>query len=62
MEELLVTREELIQLFYTDVIVDTGRGWTIEGVKIDIVALHDVDPKFIQDITKADYYKIKLKK
>jgi hypothetical protein len=62
MEELIVTREELIQLFDTDVIVDTGRGWTIEGVKIDIVALHDVDPKFIQDITKADYYKIKLKK
>lgn len=59
-EELIVTKAELIKLFEDEVIIDTGKGWEVDGVKLDIIALHDVEPKFLQDITKAEYYKLKL--
>ncbi len=26
--------------------------------EIDIIALHDVDPKFLQDVTNAKFYKL----
>ncbi|QEZ89252.1 hypothetical protein [Aliarcobacter cibarius] len=59
--ELIVTREELIKLFDDEVITDTGRAWMMQGVQVDIIALHDIEPKFLQDITKAEFYKIILK-
>ncbi|WP_198304440.1 hypothetical protein [Arcobacter vandammei] len=62
MEELVVTREELLKLFEDEVIKDTGKAWTIENVPVEIIALHDVEPKFLQDISKAEFYKIKIKK
>jgi len=59
--ELIVTREELIKLFDDEVITDTGRAWMMQGVQVDIIALHDIEPKFLQAITKAEFYKIILK-
>jgi hypothetical protein len=61
MEELLVTREELIQLFEDQIIEDSGRGWIMEGKVVDIVALHDIEPKFLQDVTNAKFYKLIIK-
>ncbi|MDD2291573.1 MAG: hypothetical protein PHV52_04785 [Aliarcobacter sp.] len=61
MEELLVTREELIQLFENQIIEDSGRGWIMEGKVVDIVALHDIEPKFLQDVTNAKFYKLIIK-
>ena len=61
MEELIISKEELIQLFEDNVIEDTGRAWMMEGKEIDIIALHDVDPKFLQDVTNAKFYKLILK-
>ncbi|QKF73414.1 hypothetical protein AFAEC_1249 [Aliarcobacter faecis] len=61
MEELIVSRDELIKLFEEEVIVDTGKGWTIEGVRVEIIALHDIEPKFLKDISRAEFYKLKLK-
>jgi len=58
MEELIVTKEELIQLFENNVIEDTGRGWLMEGKEVEIIALHEVDPKFLQDVTNAKFYKL----
>lgn len=58
MEELIISKEELVQLFETQVIEDTGRGWIMEGKEIEIVALHEVDPKFLQDVTNAKFYKL----
>jgi len=58
MEELIVSKEELIQLFESQKIVDTGRGWLMEGKFVDIIALHDVDPKFLQDVSNAKFYKL----
>ncbi len=58
MEELIVTREELVQLFEDNVIEDTGKAWLMEGYEIEIIALHDVDPKFLQDVANAKFYKL----
>jgi hypothetical protein len=62
MEELIVSKEELVQLFDEQKIEDTGRGWLMEGKVLDIIALHDVDPKFLQDVTNAKFYKLIIKR
>ena len=61
MEELIVSKEELIQLFENQIIEDTGRGWLMEGKIVDIIALHDIEPKFLQDVTNAKFYKLIIK-
>jgi len=61
MEELIVSKEELIQLFETQKIDDTGKGWVMDSKVIDIIALHDIDPKFLQDVTNAKFYKLIIK-
>lgn len=58
MEELIVTKEELVQMFETEKLKDSGKGWLMDDKEIDIIALHDVDPKFLQDITNAKFYKL----
>ncbi len=58
MEELVLSKEELVKLFEENVIEDTGRGWMMEGCEVEIVALHDVDPKFLQDVANAKFYKL----
>ena len=58
MEELIVTKEELVQMFETEKLKDTGKAWLMNDKEIDIIALHDVDPKFLQDITNAKFYKL----
>lgn len=61
MEELVLTREELIKLFDSEIIIDTGRAWIMEGKQVDIIALHAIEPKFLQDVTRAEHYKIVFK-
>ena len=38
MEELIVSKEELIQLFENQIIEDTGRGWYMKGKVVEIEA------------------------
>ncbi|QKF67097.1 hypothetical protein AVENP_1545 [Arcobacter venerupis] len=61
MEELIVSKEELIQLFESQVIEDTGRAWLMDGKVIEIIALHDIEPRFLQDVTNAKFYKLIIK-
>ena len=61
MKEQVVSKEELIQLFENQIIEDTGRGWLKDGKVIDIIALHDIEPKFLQDDTNAKFYKLIIK-
>lgn len=61
MEEIVVSKEELIQMFEDERIVDSGRGWIMNGNEVELIALHEVDPKFLQDITNAKFYKIIVK-
>ena len=61
MEELIISKEELIKLFENQVIEDTGRGWLMEGKIVDIIALHEIEPRFLQDVTNAKFYKLIIK-
>ncbi|RBQ28712.1 hypothetical protein [Aliarcobacter vitoriensis] len=61
MEEIIVSKDELIELFESERIVDTGKGWYMDNGFIDLIALHEIEPKFLQDIANAKLYKI-LKK
>jgi len=58
MEEIIITKDELVDMFENHEIIDTGQGWIISDEEVEIIALHDVDPKFLQDITNAKFYKI----
>ncbi len=58
MEEIVISKEELVQLFEDEKLIDSGRGWLMEGKEVDLLALHEVDPKFLQDVTNAKFYKI----
>ena len=61
MEELIISKEDLIEMFESQQIVDTGTAWIKDSKEVEISALHDVDPKFLQDVTNAKFYKITLK-
>jgi len=61
MEELTVAKEELVEMFENGRIVDSGRGWRMDNHEVEIIALHEIDPKFLQDVTNAKLYKIKIK-
>lgn len=61
MEELIISKEELVQMFESQELTDTGKGWIMNDKEVDIIALHDVDPKFLQDIANAKFYKLILK-
>lgn len=61
MEELIISKEELIEMFEDRKIEDTGRGWLMENKFIDIIALHDIEPKFLQDVSNAKFYKLVIK-
>jgi hypothetical protein len=61
MKEQVVSKEELIQLFENQIIEDTGRGWYMKGKVVEIIALHDIEPKFLQDVTNAKFYKLIIK-
>ncbi|MFA7084812.1 MAG: hypothetical protein WC141_09775 [Arcobacteraceae bacterium] len=61
MEELIVSKEELVAMFEEEKLIDSGKGWTIDTNIVEIIALHEVDPKFLQDITNAKFYKIIVK-
>ncbi|AXH15000.1 hypothetical protein [Malaciobacter mytili] len=61
MEEKILSKEELIKLFKDEEIVDSGKGWMMGNKEVEIIALHDVDPKFLQDVANAKFYKLIIK-
>jgi len=61
MEEFVVSKDELVEMFDSERIVDSGHGWMMDNKEVEIIALHEVDPKFLQDVTNSKLYKIKIK-
>ena len=59
MDELIVTRDELKQLFAQNILQDKPNGWFYKDTQIDIIAIHKAETKHIQDVTKAETYKLK---
>lgn len=61
MEEIILSKDELKKLFKEKKIIDTGKGWFYNNKEIDIIAIHEVEPKYLLDIARAEFYKIKEK-
>jgi hypothetical protein len=59
MGEIVVTKDELINLFVREDIKDTQEGWLYKDeIYVNIIAIHDQDPKYVYNVTNAQYYKI----
>ena len=57
-EEKIVSKQELIQMFEDQEIIDSGKAWMMGNIEVEIIALHEIDPKFLQDITNSRFYKL----
>jgi len=40
-------------------IIDTLKGWYYEDIEIEIIAIHPIEKKYLQDIMNANEYKIR---
>ena len=58
MKDFIISKEELVNMFENGDIKDENQGWTYLGTLINIIAIHENDPKYIFDITDASKYKI----
>jgi hypothetical protein len=61
MKELIITKEELAVMFNNGELKDTSNGWLFNDKIVEIIALHETEPKYIKDITKAQKYKLVFK-
>ena len=62
MEDLIITKEELVRMFESGELKDSNEGWLLNGMYVEIVAIHETDPKYLHDVTSAQYYKLIKKK
>ena len=58
MEEQIVSKDELVEMFSLGVLEDNDKGWLLYSQEIQIIALHESDPKYMNDVTNASYYKL----
>lgn len=58
MEEQTVSKNEIVEMFSLGVLEDNENGWLLYGQEIQIIALHESDPKYIKDVTDANFYKL----
>ncbi len=61
MTEIIVTNEQLAELFANNEIIDKYNGWYYDGKLIEIIAIHKNEIKYIQDVTKAKTYRLKFR-
>lgn len=59
MEEFTVSKEELHQMFEKKELRDTNKGWIYKKQEIEIIAIHKLETKYLQDMMNADSYKIR---
>ena len=60
MEEFTVTKEELHKMFEKKELLDTNKGWYYKNKEVEIIAIHNIEKRYIQDMMNADTYRIKL--
>jgi hypothetical protein len=59
MLDLIIPKNELIEMFNNETIKDSNQGWVYKDSDlINIIALHEKNPKYIYDVTDAQYYKL----
>jgi len=60
MEEFKVSKEELHQMFEKKELLDTNKGWYYKNQEVQIIAIHNIETRYVQDMMNAEFYKIKL--
>ncbi|MFZ9659332.1 MAG: hypothetical protein ACO29X_02160 [Arcobacteraceae bacterium] len=61
MEEIIVTKYQLSEMYASGEIEDSSFGWLYQNqFYIHIIALHEKDLDYVSDVTDAEYYKISL--
>ena len=58
MEEQVVSKDEIVEMFSLGVLEDKDNSWLLYGQEIQIIAIHEKDPKYLADVTNAEYYKL----
>ena len=59
MLDLVISKDELVQMFINETIKDTNNGWLYQDKQyINIAAIHEKDPKYIYDVANAEFYKL----
>ena len=59
MEEFVVSKKELHQLFASKKLQDTNKGWYYKKQEVEIIAIHNIEKRYLQDMMNADFYRIK---
>ena len=59
MEDLTLSSDELKKLFKDKEIIDTNNGWFYKGKEVEIIAIHDKEVKYVTDMFRAEFYKLK---
>jgi hypothetical protein len=60
-DEIIVTSDELKNLFKDNILQDRNEGWFYKETQIDIIALHKQEPKHVYEVANAPKYKLKRK-
>jgi len=58
-EEFKVSKEELHLMFEKKELSDTDRGWFYKNQEVEIIAIHDIEKKYLQDMMNSEFYKIR---
>jgi len=59
MEEFIVSKEELQQMFEKKELLDTNKGWYYKNQEVEIIAIHDIEKRYLQDMMNSNSYKIR---
>jgi len=59
MEEFIVSKEELQQMFEKKELLDTNKGWYYKNQEVEIIAIHDIEKRYLQDMMNSNFYKIR---
>ena len=57
-EELIVSKVEIVEMFSTGILEDSKKGWLFNKKRVQIVAIHKSETKYITDIANAEFYKL----
>ena len=60
-DEIVVTKEEIDSMFLDGIIKESDIGWIYKDkYLIDIIAIHDTEIKYVNDIANTNTYKLRI--
>ena len=56
--ELIVSKDEIMKMFSSGVLEDNKNGWLFNKRKVQIIAIHESETKYIANVANAEFYKL----